>query len=334
MKIFITGSSGFIGKNLIPRLIKEGHEIYALYRKKPERADSRVRIVIGNLEEPKTFMKYLNRCDLLVHLAAIKTNWGREQDIFPLNSQILKSLIVKHSRLKHLIITSSVYALGELSHLPANEEHPLQAKDVYGKSKILLENTTKTVSKQHNIPYTIIRPALVYGTGDSEIGFMTKLIKMIKNSWFPLIGGGNNLIHLIFIDDLIDAYIKIVQKRPKNETIILAGPKPIKLRTLIELIEKVLGVKTQKIYIPLFPILMLAYLANIIYKTGLLLNLSFSVKEPILTPIKLKILTSNWHYNISKAKKMLNFNPKTDYEAGLKKLIKSNEQRPRNIQQT
>lgn len=321
MKVFVTGGTGFIGKNLILKLVTSGYEVTVLLRTKKS-LPKKIKSVIGKLEEPATFIDELNKSDILIHLAAIRTNWGIKQKVFPINSDILGLIIKPKTNLKYLIVTSSVYAFGSLSKLPADETHPLNPQDIYGQSKVRLEEITKKVSKKYNLPYSIIRPAIVYGPGDSQIGFMMKLISMLKKNFFPMIGGGENLIDLIYIDDLIEGFLKILKKRPKNEVFILAGIKPIKLKSLIDLIEKELNYTVQKIYIPRLPILLLAYVVETIFKFSATIFPAFD-GEPWLTPIKVRALTNSWSFDISKAKKMLNFYPKVDYKEGINRTLKS-----------
>lgn len=321
IKVFVTGGSGFIGKNLISKLVTRGFEVTVLLRKK-RILPRKVKIVIGRLEEPKTFINELNKSDVLIHLAAIRTNGGIKQKVFPINSDILDLIITPHTRLKYLIVTSSVYVFGSLSKLPADETHTLNARDIYGLSKIRLEEITKKVSKKYNVPYCIVRPAIVYGPGDSQIGFMTKLIGMLKKNFFPMIGRGENLIDLIYIDDLVDGYLEILKKRPKNEVFILASGNPVKLKSLINIIGKELNYTARSIYIPRFPILFLSYIIEIIFKFSVKIFPSFD-GEPWLTPIKVKVLSDSWSFDISKARKILNFNPKIDYKEGISRTLES-----------
>lgn len=324
-KIFITGATGFIGIHLLKRLSDEKYKIVVLVRQKkliPKLKGVGIKVVVGDITKPKTFKKELNQCYILVHLAAMRTNWGLPEQFIEVNSFSLENFFTYGTQIRHMIITSSVYAMGKLSKLPADESEPLSPFGIYGKSKIRLEQITKKISKKYNIPFTIIRPAIVYGPNDNDLGMIIKMINLISKKRLPIIGNGDNLLHLIFIDDLTQGILKIIKRGGHNQTYILAGPRPITLLELIALIKKSLGVDYQNIFIPKWLLIPIANLVEIFYKLGFKIYPKFFFKEPFILPIKLHILTDNWFYNSRKAKTELKFEPKVDYKEGIQKTVR------------
>lgn len=321
-KIFITGATGFIGSHLLKTLVKKGYKVTILTRDPSKiKLTKNIKIIKGDITKPHTFRKELAKNEIVVHLAGIRANWADPNEFINVNTNSIKNLFVKNSKIKKIIITSSVYAMGDLYALPANEDAPLRAKDLYGKTKISAESLTKELAKENKIHYTIVRPAIVYGPGDNELGMMVKFIELIKMRKFPLIGGGKNLIHLIYIDDLVEGLVKVIEQKAENETFILAGPQPIKVLKLKSLIEKELKLNSSRIYIPRLPLLFTSYVVEFIFKLGYAIAPKKFTKEPPLSPAKVKNLSSNWHYDISKAKKTLGFNPKINYKEGIKKML-------------
>lgn len=324
MKVFVTGATGFIGSHLIPVLIKKGYKVVVLVRSQDKARpfqQLKVKTVIGEISNPHSFINTLNQCDICIHLAAMRTNWGKEKDFYNINALAIDNIINAKTKLKHVIITSSVYAIGDLKKIPADESSPLCPKDIYGKSKRLLEERTIQNANKYNIPYTIIRPAIAYGPGDNELSFMNKLIRMVVNKKVTILGNGNNLIHLINIDDLINGYMKVIEKNGTNQVYILAGAKPIKLINLINIIKKDVRSDIRITKIPFYPALLLSYLIEYLYKVAYSLLPNVFVNEPLLLPIKVKIYGKNWYYNISKAVKELGFNPKVTYNDGISKIF-------------
>lgn len=324
MKIFVTGASGFIGSHLVPKLKDRGLETTVLLRdeKKKKNFESLgANVVIGDITQPKSFQNELKLHETVIHLAAIRSNWGREEDFKKTNSDAIKSLFIPKSKIKHVIITSSVYTMGNLAKIPADENICLNAKDLYGKTKILAEKYTLQYSKKTNIPFTIIRPSIVYGPGDNDIGMISKMIKLITQKKLPIIGTGNNLLHLIYIEDLVNGYIKAIENGGNNQTYILAGANPIKFIDLVNLIKKELKIKYKDRHFNKFLIRLLsAAFEKIYYLLGKIIPPLVKMEPPI-SVIKVETISNNWYYDITKAKTELGFKPKINYNSGIKKTI-------------
>src|SRR3989344_7607480 len=111
MKIFITGADGFIGRALISRLKNTKHLVYGLVRHSKEN-EKYIKYIRGDLYNPEEFIKDINTSDILIHLAAKKSNWGNTKDFNYLNAKVLTNLITKKSKLSHVIVMSSVYVHG------------------------------------------------------------------------------------------------------------------------------------------------------------------------------------------------------------------------------
>lgn len=314
-KIFVTGATGFIGRHLVDKLIEKGYKVTILIRNKRFEMYFKkkgVSVVTADITKLGKIKDIIGDHTTIVHLAGIRSNWGSKESFDKVNNKAIVNLFIAKSKIRHVIVTSSVYAMGELDFLPANETSPLRAKDAYGISKVLAEETTKKYSQLTQIGYTIIRPAIVYGPGDNDLGMVNKLLNLIANKKFFIIGNGENYLHLIFLDDLINGYIKAIEKGGNNETYILAGSKPIRLINLVRVIKKNLNLNSKEIYLPKVLVLFLGLLTEIIWPI-------FSKNEPPISKIKINTISADWYYDISKAKKELEFNPKINYEVGIAK---------------
>jgi nucleoside-diphosphate-sugar epimerase len=326
MHVFVTGASGFVGESLCKELVNKNYSLTVLLRNEEsvkKFKELKVRIVKSDILKPKMFRDDINKCDVLVHLAGLRANWGDPSEFYKINSESINGIVKQKTNLQHIIICSSVYVYGDLKRMPASESHPMLAKDVYGKSKVLLEQFAKIEANKYKIPYTIIRPAIVYGPGDNSLSFINKLISILKKRIVIIAGRGNNLVHLIYIDDLIQGIISIIKKGGKNQEYNLAGENPIELSKLIRIIGKRLEVSFRVIKVPYISLLFIAYLFEFFYKICYKIAPIKFAKEPFILPTKVKSIGRNWHYDISKAKKELGFSPKFTYEQGIAKIFES-----------
>lgn len=324
MKIFVTGATGFIGSQLVKKLIEKNHQVLVLVRKKEDIGKfncDRVKVIVGDITNPQTFIRHINKIDTLVHLAAKRANWGLREDFLKTNSESIKNLFNEKFKPRHIIITSSVYVFGKNNQLPLSEQSSRKATDIYGMSKIRAEDITMQLVQKYNIPYTIIRPAIVYGPKDNDFGMIIKMIKLVKSGKFPIIGSGENTLHLVYIDDLVEGYIKAIEKGGENRTYILASAKPVTLNNLIEYIKKELNVNYDTRAIPRLPLEMITFLVEIFYKIGFKLSPGIFKYEPPISLIKIRAVADSFSYDISKSKKELGFHPQTDYQEGIKKTV-------------
>lgn len=296
MKVFVTGGTGFVGRFLVGALVDQGHQVKVLVRKKEDVALIKkmgAQPILGDLTSIRP--KHGQRIDVVYHLAAIRSAWGHPwKDYYQTNVSGTVNLLEAFSKVKHFVFISSVKAA-----------HP---QTFYGKSKFQAEREALKFSKKEKLPLTIIRPAIVYGPRDDPSGMMPKLLRLIKNRRFLMVGGGENRLHLVYIDDLVQALLLVNKKRGKGRIYTIAGEKSIKLNRLVSLIAQEFKVRIIPIKIPLS-------LANL---AGMVLEKLFQ-EEPIVTRNKVKTITEDIVYPITKAKKKLGYSPQVDYPEGIKK---------------
>lgn len=313
-KIFITGATGFIGKNLIENLKGKNYFITCLVRKISNKKDidfllkNNAKIIYGDILNIKSLIKPIKQADTIIHIAGILGSFNRkENDYININITGTKNIVNecnKYKNKKRLIYCSSAGVLGNI--INGNENSIPNPTNIYEKTKLDAE---KIVKKYSN--YIILRPEFLYGKYDNHV---LNLFNSIKKKHFFLIGKGNSLLHPTYIDDLINIIEKIIENKDiKNETFIIAGNNIISVRDFYLLICKYFNIKPNKLNIPYF----LAKLyVLIIEKIALKFNF-----HPILTKSRLYFFTKSRSFNISKAKKILNYNP-IDLEIGLEKTIK------------
>lgn len=305
MKVLVTGGTGFIGKHLLKALVSQGYKVEVLVRKTEDQEKVKkfgAKAILGNLGDLKSLRKIVSRVDICYHLAAIRNDWGYSwKDYSQDNVEATRNLLTALSgQLKHFIFISSVKA-----------SHPTT---LYGKSKLQAEKIVLEFFSKKSLPLTIIRPAIVYGPEDSYSGMMPKLIRLIKNGRFLMVGDGENRLHLVYINDLVQAFLLAAKRLGQGKIYTIASEKPLKLKDLVNLISNELKVKILPLKIPIV-------FAKI---TGMILEKIYpllSKNEPLVTRNKVETITGDHIYDISYAKKELGFSPQVDYPEGIKKTI-------------
>lgn len=149
MPILVTGASGFLGKELVEKLLERGLPIYGLSRHPPARAKNLIPL-IGDITEPDLGLKKVpENIDAVYHMAAIHRLGGdKDGSIWKTNVQGTKNVIefCQKQQIPHLYFTSTAYTIG---------------RNTYEKSKILCE----AMVSESKIPrVTIFKPSIVLGT--------------------------------------------------------------------------------------------------------------------------------------------------------------------------
>lgn len=237
-KIFLTGASGFIGKNLHKILKKKKTIVVPIgYR------NSSNELINCNLFNSKKIDKLLKGIDCIVHCAGY-TNTSKfptsleKNKIWKLNFEATKTLIklaTKNNVKKFIYLSSSKVILEESNKMILEDFRP-NPKTEYAKSKFKSENFLMNFSKKNKIDVICLRPTLVYGNGCK--GNLKKLLKLSKKNLLPEISNIKNRISVIHVKDLSNAIVKVIFNKPKRLKIFtLSGPKDLSLVEIINLIR-------------------------------------------------------------------------------------------------
>lgn len=259
MKILVTGGAGFIGSNLVDRLLKHKHEVVAiddlsggnidnlpndpsLYFEQEDCRDSH--------QIDKIFKEY--RPDLVYHLAANAAENKSQFSPIDISSRgYMASINVLTSAIRHsvkkFIFTSSIAVYGK-AQLPYRETDRPEPEDLYGIGKLAFEEALKVMSKVHGIDYVILRPHNVYGPKQSMADPFRNVVTIFMNSClnnFPhiLYGKGNMVRCFTYIDDVTDALYKSMDL--SKTTINVGSSTPYTVKELSDLI-----IETSKIKVP------------------------------------------------------------------------------------
>ena len=337
-KIFVTGGTGFIGSHLVKKLAKDGNSIVVLVRKKSSTRfiDSyikkyNVEVKIGditNLEETTNAMK---DCNIVFHNAALATDWGKKEDFHKINVEgtenVLKS--AKTNRIKFFILTSSTAVLGEEDSLKKKKEdapykpnYPYFLSNIwesnmndYRHTKMLSEKKAIEFCKENNIPLTVIRPVWVYGPREFHAG-PYYFCKSVSEGTRFLPGCKTNKFHTIYVKDLVEVMVKILEKKLKGINIFNVGSESVPtMDEFWRLFCSNLNKKTP-IYLPKW----------VVYPIGLGMEVFCKLlkikNSPLLTRARVVMGYCNNIYDTSKLRKEIGPYKETSLKEGVKTTIR------------
>jgi len=265
--ILITGGTGFVGRHFIRRARAEGIAVRALIRD-PRKAQALknldVDLVQGDISDKSALESAAAGADSVVHLVGI---------IQEAPHVTFHGIHVEGTR--NVLNAAQANGVRSFLYLSALGARP-DAASTYHKTKWGAEELVR----KSGIPFSIVRPSLIYGSND---GFTTRLTEAIKLSPFlPIIGSGQSRVQPISIDDVVSCMLKAVTDRALlNATYEIGGPEQLTYQEITVVLANAMGIHRPVLHLPL-PLMRIA---------ARLLELALPV--PPLTTDQLTMLQEN-----------------------------------------
>ncbi|MBN2088576.1 NAD-dependent epimerase/dehydratase family protein [candidate division KSB1 bacterium] len=313
-KVLVTGATGFTGGHLAEELVNRGYAVRALAlpNQNIEKLEKLgVEIIVGDLLKKETLIPAVEGVDTVYHIAAVY----REQNVphqlfFDVNVGGTKNLLEasRDAGVRRFVHCSTVGVQGEIKNPPADETAPYGPGDYYQQSKVEGEKLALQFFKENKIEGVVFRPVGIYGPGDTRF---LKIFKFVNSGTFRMIGRGNILYHLTFVKDLCNGIILCGEKpEAVGQVFTLGGNEYVPLTEYIKILAGALNVPVPKKKMPLWPV----WIASVICEA-----LCYPLRiSPPLYRRRLDFFTKDRAFNISKAKRLLGYNPKVDLKTGLK----------------
>jgi nucleoside-diphosphate-sugar epimerase len=305
--VVVTGAGGFLGQAL-------AHEASCPVLRVVRRAEGQPLPSTVTMPELLAQPASLDGAELLVHAAAIRHRHGTgAADYQASNVELVERLLrAAANRVKRFVLVSSVGVYGFPAELPISESTPLAPRTLYSQTKIEGEKLVRRLAPQLGLAYTIVRPTILYGLGDTN-GMMDKLAAMLRSGRYRIVGRGLNTLHHTHVSDAARGILALGRdERARGEDFILAGPETITLRRLSELVAAAVGVRLPRISVPLPLARAVATAVDLAAYHGLAFR-----GEPPVNHEKLDVMTVPIAFDATKAKSA-GFAPRIGYEEGIR----------------
>lgn len=216
MKILVTGGAGFIGRNLVEKLILKGHEIVVIdnfstgSKTNLEDFIDDIKLIEADLKSPEQYVDDLNEIDFVFHLAAnadVRDGFLHPQKDIEENivaTSILMQQLVKKN-IRKIIFSSTAAALGEPNNFPTSEQTPFPNQtSLYGMSKAACEGILSSYVGKFSLNVGVFRFVSVVGPWYSH-GHVYDFYKKLKNdpTCLEILGDGEQRKSYLHIDDII-----------------------------------------------------------------------------------------------------------------------------------
>jgi UDP-glucose 4-epimerase len=262
MKVLVTGGAGFIGSHVVDLLIQSGYEplvVDNLMSGKRENVPPNVRFIDVDVSSPQIEDIFAEeKPDLVIHLAAqVDVAYSIQNPVEDANQNILgtiRLLTCCHKyKVKKFIFSSSCAVYGEKDDCSIRETFPIQPQSFYGISKYTSEMYIQIFNILHNVPYTILRYANVYGprqTSKGEGGVISIFFKKVLNGESPFIyGDGEQTRDFVYVKDVALANVLAIEKGT-NEILNIGCNSKTSINGLFQMVTSLASINIPSLSMP------------------------------------------------------------------------------------
>lgn len=321
-KLLVTGAAGFIAGHLFRRLADYGLDVTGtvLHARDAEELRSRgYRAEVLDLASEEPWDRLLEGVDIVFNIAArfqeVQDSEAAYDRVNHLGALKLAETAARVG-VRRFVHCSTVGVHGSVKEIPATEETPFNPMDLYHRTKLRGELAILELGRRlpaDGMVVTVNRPAMVYGPGDLR---MLKLFRAVLSRRFVMIGSGEVLAHLGYIEDQTESFL-LCAVAPREavhcEAFNIASDEPITLNELVRLIGEAGGVPVRRLWVPVAPVWLAALACEVVCRP-------FGIAPPLFRR-RVGFFTHHRAFDLTKARTRLGYESRWTNEAGIRATI-------------
>lgn len=330
MRVLVTGGGGFLGNNLVRRLLARGEDVSILARGEyPALAALGVRCLRGDVRDPESLRRAVEGASSVFHVAAKVGYWGRLEDYVATNVGGAKNVVAAcmEAGVGRLVYTSSpsvvIGAEGGLAG--ADETTPYAKVHLYhyaatkAEAEAFVLGANGGAHARGRLLTCALRPHFIFGPGDPQI--VPRLLENARRGTLVRIGDGTNKVDVTYIDNAVDAHLAAhdalgeASARPAGQAYFIGQESPVVLWDFIDTVLRAFGAPPVRRRVSYRTARALGAVIEGIFST---LGLA---KEPPLTRSVAVIMGTSHFFSHAKAHRDFGYAPAVSTEEGLRRLF-------------
>ena len=246
LKVFVTGSTGFVGRSLVRELLEKGHHVRCLVReikKASHVLPDSAELVQGDVTQPQSLVQAVSGCETVIHLVGI---------IVERRNATFERVHVQGTI--HVVEATKQAGVRRYLHMSALGSRP-GAASRYHQTKYRAEQ----VVRQSGLKYTIFRPSVIFGPSDRFVNLLARLIRL--SPVVMIIGDGKAKVQPVALKDVAHCFVLALEKEETiGKVYELGGFRSLSFEDVVDTILQVMGRRRLKIHLPIQFVKILAYL--------------------------------------------------------------------------
>ncbi len=304
----VTGANGFVGSHVVRELLAHGYTVRALHREGSDTStidDLNIAKFVADIRTPETLNAPFEGADVVFHIAALFRQAKHPDSVYyDINVAGTENVInaAKKYSIPRIVHCSTVGVHSHIPNPPASEDEDYRPGDIYQVTKCEGEKLALNAFRDGGIHGTVIRPAMIWGPGDTRT---LKLYRGIAKRKFPLIYWDKTYLHWVMVTDLARAFRLAAEKDIKSgEVFIIAGKRHILMKELFTLIAEQFDVKPPPFALPALPFQLAGDVCELLCKP-------IGIEPPIYRR-RVDFFTKTRSFSIKKAQDLLGYEPAGD----------------------
>jgi len=314
----VTGAGGYVGTELVRQLVSGKARVRAMIRDPSQAAALEAmgaEVVIADLRDAATLAAAVRGVSYVYHIASLFRAAGPDESVFhDINAEGTRRLLDASiaAGVKRFVHCSTGGVLGHIKNPPADENTPYNPGDAYQRTKLEGEKIAMEYFRSGRIRGVVIRPAMIYGPGDTR---NLKMFRMIARGRFFFVGDGSTKVHFVDVRDLARAFILAMEKAHLNaEVYLLPGATSVSQKKIAELIAREAGVKPPWLHLPVKPMQWLGSACEAICRP-------LGIEPPIFRR-RVDFFTKHREFSGAKARRDLGYEPAQSLEMEIRELTR------------
>jgi len=254
LKVLVTGANGFLGSEIVNRLLTAGHSVRATGQE-PSCSRSDVEYIQADITQTDQLSAVASGIAAVIHTAGLAHVFHRSANLaerfFQINELGAENVAraAASAGAGHFVLISSVSVYGPSTQGLCSEGNSCHPEGPYALSKLNAEQRLVALAKETGMTVTILRLATLYGEGDP--GNVGRLMRSLDRGRFLWIGDGRNRRSLLYRGDALRACLAVLNKRPVSgvATYNVSAP-PCTMREIVGRLSTKLGKKPLPIRVP------------------------------------------------------------------------------------